>query len=283
MHDHDPTYARMSRAIEFIDRHFAERPDLAAMAAAAGLSESHFSREFRRWAGLAPTQYMNQLALAAAKADLGAQGTALTAACVAGLSGGGRLHDLFVTLEAVTPGEYKSGGAGVDMQAGFAETPFGTALLASSARGLSHLSFVDDGDEAALEVLAGQWPRARWHRDDAGAARLARQVFETGGGELRLWVRGTNFQVQVWRALLDLAALGPTTYSGIAQAIGRPGASRAVGTAVGDNPVAWLIPCHRVLRSDGGLGGYRWGLARKRDILAWEVARAAVSAGAAAA
>lgn len=273
MHTDTAAYDRMARAIRYLDEHYADRPGLAQMASAAGLSPFHFSREFRRWTGLAPTQYLKQLALDAAKAELESRGTVIAAACAGGLSGGGRLHDLFVTLDAVTPGEFKSGGAGLELAVGMAETPFGRALLAWSPRGLMHLSFADDAEPAARRNTVARWPNAIWRQDDEGARQLVRRIFGGGNGELRLLVQGTNFQVQVWRALLDLGARGATTYSDLARRIGRPRATRAVGTAVGDNPVAWLIPCHRVLRKDGGLGGYRWGMDRKRAILAWEMAR----------
>lgn len=273
MHTETAAYDRMARAIRYLDEHYADRPGLVQMASAAGLSPFHFSREFRRWTGLAPTQYLKQLALDAAKAELESRGTVIAAACAGGLSGGGRLHDLFVTLDAVTPGEFKSGGAGLQLAAGMAETPFGRALLAWSTRGLMHLSFADDAEPAARRNLLARWPNATWRDDDEGARQLVRRIFGGGTGEFKLLVQGTNFQVQVWRALLDLGARGATTYGDLAARIGRPRATRAVGTAVGDNPVAWLIPCHRVLRKDGGLGGYRWGMDRKRAILAWEMAR----------
>jgi AraC family transcriptional regulator of adaptative response/methylated-DNA-[protein]-cysteine methyltransferase len=189
-----------------------------------------------------------------------------------GLSGGGRLHDLFVNFEAVTPGEYKAGGEGMRLSHGFATSPFGLIHAALSPRGLVHLAFVDGSDSGAATGLARRWPRAALERDDAAAQSLARQIFVTRRGRIALAPAGTNFQVRVWEALLELGAKGPTSYSALAAAIGSPGASRAVGQAVGANPVAWLIPCHRVLRRDGELGGYRWGVERKRAMLAWEYA-----------
>ena len=194
----------------------------------------------------------------------------LAAAWAAGLSGGGRLHDLFVQFEAVTPGEYKAGGAGLSLSHGFAQSPFGRIHAATSDRGLAYLAFVDGSDERAITELKRRWPRAALSRDDAPVARIARQAFAQREGRIVLAPVGTNFQVKVWQALLELGSRGPTSYGELAKAIGSPGASRAVGQAVGANPVAWLIPCHRVLRRDGALGGYHWGVERKRAMLAWE-------------
>jgi AraC family transcriptional regulator of adaptative response/methylated-DNA-[protein]-cysteine methyltransferase len=265
-------YRRMERVIAHIDRHHERQPRLDELARVAGLSVFHFSREFRRWAGLSPTRYLRTVALSVAKQELDERGSVLAAAWAAGLSGGGRLHDLFVSFEAVTPGEYKDGGAGVRFRHGFAASPFGRIHAALSARGLAHLAFVDGSDNAALARLKIRWPRATLVRDNEAIAALAAQIFIERRGEIRLAVSGSNFQVKVWQALLELGSRGPTSYSELARAIGRPSASRAVGQAVGANPVAWLIPCHRVLRRDGGLGGYRWGVERKRTMLAWEYA-----------
>jgi AraC family transcriptional regulator of adaptative response/methylated-DNA-[protein]-cysteine methyltransferase len=273
------SFRRIERVIAHIDLHANERPGLPELARVAGLSVFHFSREFRRWAGLSPSRYLRTLSLDAAKRELDGQGSVLTAAWAAGLSGGGRLHDLFVQFEAVTPGEYKAGGAGLTLTHGFAASPFGRIHAATSARGLAWLAFVDGSEAAAVAALARRWPRAKRVRDDVAAARVARQAFFERSGRLVLAPGGTNFQVKVWQALLELGARGPTSYGEIAAAIGRPGAARAVGQAVGANPVAWLILCHRVLRRDGGLGGYHWGEARKRAMLAWEHARAGAATG----
>ncbi len=273
------SYLRMEKVISHIDRNHERRPDLGELARVAGLSVFHFSREFRRWAGLSPTRYLRTIALSAAKRELGERGSVLAAAWAAGLSGGGRLHDLFVSFEAVTPGEFKEGGAGLQLRQGFAQSPFGRIHAAFSARGLAHLAFVDRSDAAALAKLREQWPNAEFRRDDAAAESLSRQVFVQQRGTIAVAPLGTNFQVKVWQALLKLGSRGPTSYFEIAAAIGRPGAARAVGQAVGANPVAWLIPCHRVLRRNGELGGYRWGVARKRAMLAWEHAASARKAG----
>jgi AraC family transcriptional regulator, regulatory protein of adaptative response / methylated-DNA-[protein]-cysteine methyltransferase len=280
-------FARVARAIGYIEENFRGQPRLARIAAAAGLSEFHFNRLFRRWAGITPRQYLAFVTGNAARGALAGSVSVLDAAYTLGLSGPGRLHDLLVTLDALTPGEIKAHGRGVRMSYGFSDTPFGTALLANTSRGLSHLAFVEPGDEAAaLAELGDLWPRAQRLRDDATAIELARRIWpdsyaatgESPGPELRLAVRGTNFQIRVWRALLELGCAAPTTYAALARAAGVAGAARAVGNAVGANPVAWLIPCHNVLRKDGELGGYRWGAERKRAMLAWSSLRGETSA-----
>jgi len=270
-------FRRIERAIRFIDQHFDEQPRLTAVAAHVGLSEFHFNRLFRRWAGLTPKQYLAHVTGTAARAALAAEPSVLDAAHAVGLSGPGRLHDLVVTLDAMTPGELKSGGAGVAVRYGVSETPFGAALFAQTQRGLAALSFLEPGGQSAGEAeLRLRWPRARLQRDDAAAQALARRLWSgTASGSLRLAVAGTNFQIKVWEALLALGAGARTSYSALAAAIGHPTAARAVAQAVGANPIAWLIPCHRVLRASGELGGYRWGVERKRAILAWELARGA--------
>lgn len=265
-------FRRIAGAIRFIDAHFREQPRLAAIAASAGLSEFHFNRLFRRWAGVTPRQYLAFVTARAARRALAEDNSVLAAAYTVGLSGPGRLHDLLVTLDAVTPGELKARGAGLEIRYGFSDTPFGTAMIASTARGVCHLGF-EDRPRAAAVKLAARWERARLTRSDEDAQRTALEIFGAGsGGEgapIRLAVRGTNFQLRVWQALLEVASDGPTTYRAVAEAAGVAGAERAVGNAVGANPVAWLIPCHNVLRADGSLGGYRWGEERKRAMLAW--------------
>ena len=267
-------FRRIARAIRFIAAHVREQPRLSAIAASAGLSEFHFNRLFRRWAGVTPRQYLAFLTARSARGALALDSSVLEAAYAAGLSGPGRLHDLLVTLDAVTPGELKARGAGLEIRYGFTDTPFGTALIGSTARGVCHLGFEDrDRERAAAAELAARWERARLTRSDEGAQRLALEIFGADRAErgvpLRLAVKGTNFQLKVWEALLAVGARGPTTYAEVARAAGAAGAERAVGNAVGANPVAWLIPCHHVLRTDGSLGGYRWGEERKRAMLAW--------------
>ena len=269
-------FARIAKSIHYIATHFREQPRLATVADQAGLSEFHFNRLFRRWAGVTPKQYLAYVTGREAHGEIINQSSVLDAAYAVGLSGPGRLHDLIVTLDAVTPGELKAFGRGIAIHYGFSETPFGDALLATTPRGLCHLAFVDPGErEKALSELRAQWRNADLLSDDAQARAIANQIWGTTrggnkGGALRLHVPGTNFQLKVWQALLDLGAHGRTTYSEVAAAIGEKGSARAVGNAVSANPVGWLIPCHNVLRRDGGLGGYHWGEDRKRAILAWD-------------
>ena len=267
-------FARIAKAIRFIDEHFREQPSLEDVAAQAGLSEFHFNRLFRRWAGVTPKQYLAAVTGVAARDALAGNASVLDAAYAVGLSGPGRLHDLVVTLDAMTPGEMKAEGSGITVKFGYSNTPFGKALVAVTERGLFHLGFVDIGGEArALDALRARAPRATFERNDDVARGLAKRIWSVARGKgapLRLNVSGTNFQLKVWQALIDLASRDRTHYSGLATAIGNAGSSRAVGSAVGANPVAWLIPCHHVLRKSGGLGGYHWGEDRKRAMLAWE-------------
>jgi AraC family transcriptional regulator of adaptative response/methylated-DNA-[protein]-cysteine methyltransferase len=268
-------FARIARAIAFINDNFRSQPSLEDVAAAAGLSEFHFNRLFRRWAGLTPKQYLTFVTGSAARAALGADASVLDAALDIGLSGPGRLHDLVVTLDAMTPGEVKAQGEGTTIRFGFSNTPFGRALFATTTRGLCRLEFVDAGEEGeATETLRAAFPRATFRRDDDHAREVAVSVWPSGSGAgsapLRLAVTGTNFQLKVWQALLELGARKHTTYGELAGAVGSPASMRAVGSAVGANQIAFLIPCHHVLRKGGALGGYRWGEDRKRAILAWE-------------
>lgn len=272
-----PEFARVARAIGYLSGHAREQPSVAEVARAAGWSEYHFARVFRQWAGISPKQLLQHLSLVAAKQTLDDERSVLQAALDAGLSGPGRLHDLFVSLEAVTPGEYKSRGRGLCLRFGTAPTPFGQARIAFSERGIAFLAFADaDGGFGDWEEFRKAWREARWEVDEPAARRVAADIWRaTPGAERRLtlWVHGTNFQLQVWRALLAAGQASSVSYSRLAQDIGRAAASRAVGSAVGANPVAWLIPCHHVLRANGALGGYRWGIERKQAMLAWEVAR----------
>jgi len=275
-------FARMTRAIEYIEREYRRQPKLAEIARHVGLSDFHFNRLFRRWTGLTPKQYLAEVTGRAVSDALQVEPSVLDAAHSVGLSGGGRLHDLTVTLEAMTPGEIRNGGEGVMIRHGVTRTPFGSAFVAETQRGLCRLAFVDeegDLDELGateLKALRVLWPRADFVRDDARAAELVATIWGNRAATFPLAVTGTNFQVQVWRALLELEPGETVTYGALARKLGKPDAARAVGTAVGANPVAWLIPCHRVLRAGGVLGGYRWGSARKQMIRRWEERRAGV-------
>lgn len=269
-------YERIARVIRYLDGHYAEQPDLATLAQCAGLSPFHFHRLFSAWAAITPKDFLQCLTLAHAKDLLRKGAGVLDAAVAAGLSGPGRLHDLCVSLESASPGELKSGGAGWSISAGFADSPFGRYLVGESPRGICHLSFVEPaGDAAALLALQQEWPRAALSRDDGAAARVAVQIFDRptlsrARPALRAFVRGTAFQVRVWRALLQIPPGALVSYGRLAATLGMPAAARAVGTAVGRNPLAYLVPCHRVIRETGVIGGYRWGPTRKQALLAWE-------------
>jgi len=268
-------YARVERAIGFLERHAARHPSLAEVARGAGLSPAHFQRLFTRWAGISPKRFLQFLARERAVDLLRRSATVLDAAYEAGLSGPGRLHDLLVSVDAATPGEVASGGRGVEVAWGFSPSPFGECLLGITDRGICHLSFtVAGGRAAALADLRRRWPRAALRENRALIAVTAARVFAgSGRSKIRLHLAGTNFQLKVWEALLRIPRGAATTYGDVARRIGRPTAARAVAGAVAANPVAWLIPCHRVLRSLGALGGYRWGVERKRAMLGWEAAR----------
>lgn len=268
-------YERIARIIRYVDAHQSEQPDLATLARHAGLSPGHFHRLFSAWAGVTPKDFLQALTFASARARLRAGNSVLEAAMQSGLSGPGRLHDLCVSLEAASPGELKTGGEGWTIAAGLAESPFGPCLIAESPRGICDLAFVESPDgEAELAALRVAWPRATVRRDDAVAARLGGRIFAQGGraagSGVRAYVRGTAFQLRVWRALLRVESGRLVSYSGLAAALDRPGAARAVGSAVARNPLAYLIPCHRVIRETGVIGDYRWGAARKRAMLARE-------------
>jgi AraC family transcriptional regulator, regulatory protein of adaptative response / methylated-DNA-[protein]-cysteine methyltransferase len=280
-------YERVANVIRFLDRHHIDQPDLNQLAATAGLSPFHFHRLFSTWAGVTPKDFLQCLTVEHVKQLLRDGRNVFDAALDAGLSGPGRLHDLCVTLEAASPGEMKNGAAGMSIDYGFAETPFGKALIAETKRGICHLSFEDDkGRNAARDLLASQWPNAKLNRNDSRIAELSAIVFAAGakstsGRALRAFVRGTPFQIQVWRALLRVPAGNLTSYGRLAKAIGDSKAARAVGSAVGANPVAFIIPCHRVIRETGALGHYHWDPIRKRAILGWELSPRGSSAVAA--
>jgi len=269
-------FARIARAIEYARKNFREQPSLGRMAAAANLSPSHFQRLFAQWAGVSPKKFLQFLSVEYAKALLDERrSTLLDTAHQTGLSGTGRLHDLFVTIEQMTPGEYREGGAGLRLNYSFTPTPFGRVLVATTARGVCHLAFADD-PAVALGELRERFPHAEWAEADDAWQQSALKIFSadwTDLGKVRLHLRASPFQLKVWQALLQIPLGQACTYGDVAAAIDRPGASRAVGTAVGRNPVAYLIPCHRVIRSCGDCGGYRWGPTRKSAMLGWEAAQ----------
>ncbi len=272
-------YARIERAIRFLDRERAAAPSLATVAAHVGLSESHFQRMFTRWAGISPKRFVQYRTAEVVKKLLRERRPVLEATYEAGLSGPGRLHDLIVNAEAVTPGELQRGGMGITVRYGFHPTPFGECLIAVTPRGVCHLAFVAPMTrEQAMARLEHDWPLAHLIADQGATRAAAAKAFPPpGSGEkpsLALHVKGTNFQLKVWRALLEIPVGEVTTYGAIAAKLGDPKASRAVGTAVGSNPVSYLIPCHRVIRASGELGGYAWGLDRKRVMLARETSLA---------
>ena len=261
-------YERVAEVIRYLDAHQLEQPGLEVLARVAGLSEGHFHRLFTRWAGVTPKDFLQCLTAERARERLRQGASVLDAALDAGLSSPGRLHDLCVTLEVATPGEIKAGGEGWTIDAGFAETPFGLCCLGNGPRGVCHLAFVENEERGEIERA---WPRAKVRWDDAVAREMAAQVFQTGQrADLKALVRGTPFQLRVWRALLKVPPGAVVSYRHLAAAIGQPSAARAVGTAVGSNPLAFLIPCHRVIRETGVMGQYRWGWERKRAMLGWE-------------
>lgn len=270
-------YERIAKVIRFLDENGREQPPLARLAEVAGLSEAHFHRLFHRWAGVTPKDFLQCLTAEFAIEQLRGSRTVLAAALDSGLSGPGRLHDLTVALEAATPGEIRSGGAGMRIEYGESGSPFGPCFLAWNERGITYLSFEETG---AIERLRKVWPHALLEDNVGGAEKLAATIFAADGGRgLRAFVRGTEFQVKVWRALLRIPAGATASYSVVAETVCTAKATRAVGTACGANLVAWLIPCHRVIRETGLIKGYRWGTERKRAMLGWEAARSALVKG----
>lgn len=271
-------YQRIEQALGYLTQNFRQQPRLAEVSAQVGLSEHHFQRLFSRWAGVSPKRFLQYLTAEYARELLQSSHSVLDAAFAAGLSGGSRLHDLTINLHGVTPGELQSRGAGLRIGYGIHPTPFGDCLLATTPRGICALSFHrPDEVEAALSALRQRWAEASIVAEPAATAALVEQIF-SGAAEpqqapLHLLVQGTNFQLRVWEALLRLPAGTATTYGDLAERIGAPRAARAVGSAVGQNPIAYLIPCHRVIRASGVLGEYRWGALRKQALLGWEAAQ----------
>ncbi|NUB44820.1 methylated-DNA--[protein]-cysteine S-methyltransferase [Fertoebacter nigrum] len=270
-------YAVIARALDLIDKG-GPGLTLDALAGQMGMSAAHFQRVFSQWVGVSPKRYQQYLTLDHARRLLAERFTVLDTALNTGLSGGGRLHDLFLRWEAMSPGDYAQGGAGLVIRWGLFPSPFGEALVMATDRGICGMAFTGEtGFDAAMADMRGRWPAATYLQDAAAVEPLVAAAFG-GQGETRLHMIGAPFQIKVWEALLRVPSGHVTTYSEIAGSIGHSKAVRAVGTAVGRNPVSWLIPCHRALRKSGGLGGYHWGLPVKRAMLAWEAARGDASA-----
>jgi len=268
-------YEVVRRAIGYIRNHWREQPEIEAIADAASVTPTELHHLFRRWAGLSPKAFLQALTLDGARQLLRDSASVLDASYEVGLSGPGRLHDLFVTHEAMSPGEWKSGGEGLTIRFGFHPSPFGKALIMATERGLAGVAFADAGEEeAALTDMRRRWPEAAYVADEARTAALARRIFEPSQWKkdkpLRVVLIGTDWEVRVWDALLKIPMGRVATYSGIAERICAPTAARAVGAAVGKNPIAFVVPCHRVIGKSGKLTGYHWGITRKHAMLGWE-------------
>lgn len=262
-------YTRIEKAIRFLEDNQANQPSLDEIAAHIGLSPYHFQRLFVQWAGVSPKKYLQYLTVESAKKLLAESASVLEASFEVGLSGPSRLHDHFITVEAVTPGQYRNAGEGLQIRYGFAESPFGECFIAVSPRGICALEFVAGENRTdVLAELKSRWGNAEITEDSSAAEETARKLF--AGEPLKLLLKGTNFQVKVWEALLKIPSGCVTTYSRIAEYIGSPKASRAVGSAIGSNPIGYIIPCHRVLRNNGEITGYKWGSVRKKAIIAYE-------------
>jgi AraC family transcriptional regulator of adaptative response/methylated-DNA-[protein]-cysteine methyltransferase len=270
-------YAVIGRALEQIDRG-GPGMTLDDLAGRMGMSTAHFQRVFSQWVGVSPKRYQQYLTLDHARRLLAERFTVLETSLATGLSGGGRLHDLFLRWEAMSPGDYAKGGEGLRIFWGWFESPFGPALVMGTEKGICGMAFAaETGEAAAMEDLVGRWPRAEFVEDPMMLRPWVLQAFgatHLANSDTPLFLIGAPFQIKVWEALLHIPTGHVTSYSELAGAVGHPRAVRAVGTAVGRNPISWLIPCHRALRKSGGLGGYHWGLPVKRAMLAWEAARA---------
>ena len=275
-HQLSEDYLRIEQAIKYLEKNANTQPELSDIANGVGLSEYHFQRIFSRWAGISPKRFLQFLTKEGAKELLAKSENLLDTTYEVGLSSLGRLHDLFVTTEAVTPGQYKSGGTGLTIRYGLHDTPFGKTLIGLTERGICHLSFISRTEGDAIDMLVAGWPQAKMIEDYSATASLVEPIFDLsqrGKQPLHLHLRGTNFQLKVWEALLRIPPGAVTSYQGLAEQAGRPGASRAVGTALGRNPIAVLIPCHRVIRKLGEFGNYRYGTTRKKALLGWEAAQ----------
>ncbi|MEE8172501.1 MAG: methylated-DNA--[protein]-cysteine S-methyltransferase [Alphaproteobacteria bacterium] len=279
LHHQSRDYARVERAISYLEENFRDQPELETVAQAVGLSAAHFQRMFKRWAGISPKRFVQYLTLDHARRRLADSASVLDATFDSGLSGPGRLHDLFVTYEVMTPGDYKRDGGGVEIAHGVHPSPFGPCFIGETERGVCALGFADDAAPATpLNDFKRRWRNASFRQDDKRTARTAARIFGTANGRLALDLRGTNFQLKVWEALLRIPPGAVVSYGALAGALDRPGAARAVGSAVAANPVSYLIPCHRVIRKSGRFHNYYWGPERKRAMLAWEAAHFAPAA-----
>lgn len=268
-------YEIVRRAVEYVNLRFRDQPEVEEIARAAGVHPRALTDLFRRWCGLTPKDFLQAVTIDAARRVLTESDNVLDAAYEVGLSGPGRLHDLFVVHESMSPGEWKTGGAGLVVRYGFHASPFGSALAMVTPRGLCGLAFADEGEEdAALADMRRRWPNALYIEDPLATAPYAARIFDQGTWSpedpLRIVFIGTDFEVKVWETLMRIPLGKATTYSSIAQCVEKPKAARAIGAAVGKNPISFVVPCHRVLGKDGTLTGYHWGLTRKRAILGWE-------------
>lgn len=279
LHEQSEDYQRIAQAIRYLEEHFKEQPSLDEIAAAVHLSKYHFQRLFKRWAGVTPNQFLHYLTVEYAKERLQEADSVFDAALDSGLSGSGRLHDLFVTFEAMTPGQYKEKGAGLTIQYGVHPTPFGLCFLGQTDRGICALRFLESPADAAavIDELAASWPEAQFSECPDLTRLQVEHIFRPNSADkpVHLHVKGTNFQIQVWQALLTIPQGNVVAYQDLAEAIGSPNSTRAVAGAVGRNPAGYIIPCHRVISKNGDAHGYRWGTTRKKAILAYEAAQLA--------
>jgi AraC family transcriptional regulator of adaptative response/methylated-DNA-[protein]-cysteine methyltransferase len=272
-------YEIIARAIRFLETHHLEQPGLAELAIDLHISEYHLQRLFSRWVGVSPKRFMQYITKEHAKFLLDQSEDILNTAHRVGLSGPGRLHDMFVTCEAMTPGEYKNRGAGLKIGYVFHPSPFGDCLVGATDRGICSLAFIQESNQrAALSNLVARWPAADFEQDQAGTNGIVPEILtlfqSSSSTPLRIYLSGTNFQIKVWEALMEIPTGSVAAYQQVAIQIGMPGASRAVGTAIANNPIPVLIPCHRVIRKSGEFGNYRYGAVRKKALLGWEMAKA---------
>lgn len=268
-------FKRIQTAIEYLQTHFKSQPHLDEVAEKVHLSPFHFQRLFKKWAGVSPKQFLSFLSLNYAKGLISRENTLFETSLETGLSGTSRLHDLFVKIEGMTPGEYKNGAENLEIEYSFRECPFGEIIIASTSKGICHISFLENREEA-FHNLRSQYPKAKFFEANNPYQDEAIKVFQKDWSqisEIKLHLNGTPFQLKVWEALLTIPLAKLNTYLEIANKVGSPKAQRAIGSAIGQNPVAYLIPCHRVIRASGELGGYHWGMSRKAAILGWEASQ----------